>query len=570
MLRGTLSPVSEPLYAPRIRPERLIATGRVVLAIASLFAVWLDPDEPIRYAATAYGVLLGYVVYAVTVAALLWRVGAVPRLWPVVTHAVDVLCFSLFIFFTDPASPFTVYFVFALLAATLRWQLRGTMWTALIVITAFFAFGIYFGIVLDDPEFDLRGFIIRSVYLFVLAGLFGYIGTQDRRTVREMSQLAAWPETVRHDTEALVRDLLVYAAPLLEAPQMIFSWSEVDTPWRRLAVWNRGGWTHERQPADATMVKDDIRDRAFICRRNPTCRTLVQEPNGLRLASWEGDPLNAAFAHRFAPGTVLSVPIQGESFDGRLFVLDKADSTLDDLVLAEIVAGVIGARLDAYYLSEQLRQASATEERIRLARDLHDGVLQSFTGFGLRLAAIRRMIDSDRAAAVSALEDVQRMLASEQRDLRFFIQELKPAAVSSDGASLETRLNELVQRMEREWDLRVELSLGGRSDDLPVSLRRDIYHIIREALVNAARHGSASLARVTVAPAGAETITVSIADNGRGFPFTGRYSADELAKQNLGPKNLRERVRAMKGSIVLESGPAGASLNVILPFDAAA
>jgi len=218
MLRGTLSPVLEPLYAPRMRPERLIAAGRVVLAVSSLFAVWLDPDEPIRHAAVAYGVLLAYVVYAATVATLLWRVEAVPRLWPLVTHAVDLVCFSLFIFFTDPTSPFTVYFVFALLAATLRWQVRGTMWTATIVITVFFGFGIYFGIILDDPEFDLRGFIIRSVYLFVLAGLFGYVGTQDRRTVREMSRLATWPETVRADTESLARDLLAYAAPLLEAP----------------------------------------------------------------------------------------------------------------------------------------------------------------------------------------------------------------------------------------------------------------------------------------------------------------------------------------------------------------
>jgi signal transduction histidine kinase len=553
-----------------MRPERLIAAGRVVLAVSSLFAVWLDPDEPIRYATVAYGVLLAYVVYAVAVATLLWRVEAVPRLWPLVTHAADLACFSLFIFFTDPTSPFTVYFVFALLAATLRWQVRGTMWTATIVISVFFGFGIYFGIILDDPEFDLRGFIIRSVYLFVLAGLFGYVGTQDRRTVREMSRLATWPETVRDDTESLVRDLLAYAAPLLDAPKVILAWSEIDTPWRRLAVWDRGVWTHDRQSADAALVDGEIRERAFICRRGPNGRTLVQEPNGLRLALWEGHPIDADFAHRFAPGTVLSVPMQGESFTGRLFVLDKADPTLDDLVLTEIVGGVIAARLDAYYLTEQLRQASATEERIRLARDLHDGVLQSFTGVALRLAAIRHMMDSDRAQAISALEDAQRMLASEQRDLRFFIQELKPSAAPPESAPLEARLDELSQRMEREWDLRVELSLNGQGSRLPASLCRDIYHIVREALVNAARHGSATLARVTVAPAGVDAITIAIADNGRGFPFTGRYSAEELAKLNLGPKNLRDRVQAMHGSLVLESGPTGAELNVILPFGSAA
>jgi signal transduction histidine kinase len=463
-----------------------------------------------------------------------------------------------------------VYFVFALLAATLRWQVRGTLWTATIVIAVFFGFGIYFGLILDDPEFDLRGFIIRSVYLFVLAGLFGYVGTQDRRTVREMSRLAAWPATVRDDTESLARELLAYAASLLDAPRVILAWSEIDTPWRRLAVWDHGAWTHDRQSPEVALVSGEVRDRAFICRRGPNGRILVQEPNGLRLALWDADPVAADFAHRFAPGTVVSVPIQGESFSGRLFVLDKADPTLDDLVLTEIVGGVIAARLDAFCLTEQLRQASATEERIRLARDLHDGVLQSFTGIALRLAAIRRMMDSDPAAATSALEAAQRMLASEQRDLRFFIQELKPAAAAPESAPLEARLDKLAHRMEREWDLRVELRLGGQSDGLPVALCRDIYHISREALVNAARHGSASLARVTIGPTGAEAVTVTITDNGRGFPFTGRYSADELAQLNLGPKNLGDRVRAMHGSLVLESSPAGAELNVILPLGAAA
>ncbi|MDP2052245.1 MAG: histidine kinase, partial [Acidobacteriota bacterium] len=567
---GTLTAVSEPLYVPRMRPERLIAAGRVLLAVASLFAVWLDPAEPIRYATVAYSVLVAYVVYAAAVAVLLWGVEAVPRWWPVVTHAVDLACFSLFIFFTDPASPFTVYFVFALLAATLRWQVRGTLWTATIVMAVFFGFGIYFGIILHDPEFDLRGFIIRSVYLFVLAGLFAYVGTQDRRTVREMSLLATWPETVRDDTESLVRDLLSYAAPLLAAPRLVLAWSEIDTPWRRLAVWDRGAWTHDRQSREIALVNGEISDRAFICRRGPNARTLVQEPDGLRLALWAGDPIAAGFADRFATVSVVSVPMQGESFSGRLFVLDKAEPTLDNLVLTEIVAGVIAARLDAFGLTAQLRQASATEERIRLARDLHDGVLQSFTGIALRLAAIRRMMNGEAPAVISAIEDAQQMLASEQRDLRFFIQELKPAASAPESTPLEARLDELAQRMEREWDLRVELRLGDQSDGLSVSLCRDVYHIIREALVNAARHGSASQAHVTIQPVGAAAIAVSITDNGRGFPFTGRFTDEQLATLNLGPKNLRDRVRALQGSLVLESGPAGAELNVTLPLGVAA
>ena len=563
MPRWTHAPLSEPQYAPRLRAERLITGGRVVMAIASLFAVWLDPEEPIRYASIAYGVLIAYVIYSIGAAVLLARREAVAPLWPGVTHTIDLVCFSLFIFFTDPASPFTVYFVFALLSATLRWQVRGTLWTAFIVITTFFAFGIYFGLVLNDPEFELRGFILRSVYLFVLAALLGYVGTQDRRTVREMSWLAGWPETVHHDVEALTADLLAYTAALFEAQRIVLTWTETDSPSLMIAMWDRGEAAHERLPADTPVIAERLLDQAFIVRRRPAPRTLVQDSSG-RLVAWPGQPLDEAFAVRIGTGDVLTVPLQGEAFEGRLFVGDKTDPTVDDLVLGEVVAGVISARLDAHYLVQQLRQASATEERIRLSRDLHDGVLQSFTGIALRLAAIRRMMDNDTPAA-QALEETQRVLAQEQRDLRFLIDELKPAAEPAEGAQLGVRLEELARRMEREWDLRVQLSCAMHDGGWPPPVCRDVYHIVREALINAARHGAASEAQVEVAPGGGGAVAVGVADNGRGFPFTGRYSDEDLTRLNLGPKTLRERVRAVGGSLVLDTSPAGATLRVVLP-----
>src|SRR5258706_11621794 len=109
-------------HAPRLRPERLIAAGRVVLAISSLFAVWLDRSGPAQYARDAEGLLAAYVIYAGIVVALVWRREAVSRLWPLLTHIGDLVFFSLFIFFSEgPGSPFPAYFVFPLISATLRW-----------------------------------------------------------------------------------------------------------------------------------------------------------------------------------------------------------------------------------------------------------------------------------------------------------------------------------------------------------------------------------------------------------------------------------------------------------------
>jgi len=86
---------------------------------------------------------------------------------------------------------------------------------------------------------------------------------------------------------------------------------------------------------------------------------------------------------------------------------------------------MVAVRLDLFWLVAERRTAAAAEERVRLARDLHDGVLQAFTGVALRLAAVQRQVSSNPTAAAAALKEAQRLIASEQRDLRFFIQELR-------------------------------------------------------------------------------------------------------------------------------------------------
>jgi len=243
--------------------------------------------------------------------------------------------------------------------------------------------------------------------------------------------------------------------------------------------------------------------------------------------------------------------------------------TSDHLLLGVVLARLVTTRMDHFALTRQLRDAAATEQRIRLARDLHDGVLQAFTGVALRLAAVRRLLDDDPAAARAALDEAQQLIASEHRDLRFFIQELKPAAAAPGGTpgALAARLAELAQRMEREWDLRVDLESRALPAAIPERLTREIYHLVREALVNAVRHGGASRVRVTVAGDSDGQVAISVADNGRGFPFEGRLAGDALAASAQGPRNLHERVAACAGSLAVESGPAGTRLDIALPIE---
>jgi signal transduction histidine kinase len=207
----------------------------------------------------------------------------------------------------------------------------------------------------------------------------------------------------------------------------------------------------------------------------------------------------------------------------------------------------------------------AMEERVRLARDLHDGVLQSMTVFGLQLAAARRRLPEDPEAVGRSLEELQQLIASEQRDLRFFIDEVRPLRGEvALGRPLPERLRDLGSRIEREWGLKVDLEaevVSRVSDDLA----REIYHLVREGLVNAARHAGASRARVELADSGDGEVAIRVADDGQGFSFKGSFDDRELVAAGGGPRSLLERIESLGGRLTLDSEVTGSCLTITLP-----
>jgi hypothetical protein len=240
--------LADTIFAPRIRAERLIATSRVVLALFSLLAVWLDPHTSGTQARATYFLLLAYVSYALIVASVAWLAhGRIVRLG-LVTHVLDLLFFSLLIYLTEgPASPFFIYFTFAIVAATLRWQWRGALWTAAVALLSFNGIGIFAAEVMNNPAFEENRFVIRSLYLAVMAGLLGYLGAYEERRRHEMSELAAWPPHRVRGSELPQPEVLESTARVLGARRLLLAWEEPDEPWLRLATWSNGEFRSWRE-----------------------------------------------------------------------------------------------------------------------------------------------------------------------------------------------------------------------------------------------------------------------------------------------------------------------------------
>ena len=556
-------------YAPRIRAERLIATSRVVLAAFSLLAVWLDPYTPASHAQTTYILLLAYVSYALIVAAIAWLThGPLVRLG-LGTHVLDLLLFSLLTYLTEgPTSPFFIYFTFAVVAATLRWQWRGALWTAAAALVTFNGIGIFAAEVMNDPAFEENRFVIRSVYLAVIAGLLGYLGAYEERRRHEMSELAAWPPHRARGSELPQPEVLESTARILGARRVLLAWEESDEPWLHLASWCDGELRAWREAPETfqPVVAESLAHLTFL---STDVRASV--PTVLHHAAhvprgWRVAPIHPQLVARFAMTAVLCLPLRGECLEGHLFALDKPRMTGDDLLLGDVVAREVASSMDQSLLSRRLRQAAAADERTRLSRDLHDGVLQSLTGAALQLETVQRLWESEPQAARERLAAIQRLIVDEQRDLRGFIHlsKLAPFGLTASSADLNTSLRRLITRLEGLWGLRVALHLERRNDGAIDPLAYDICFIVQEALVNAARHASASEVRVDVGRENG-SVHVAVADNGRGFPFEGDYDHAKLDALHLGPVMLKERIKSLGGTLAIQSGRSGARLDIRLP-----
>jgi signal transduction histidine kinase len=373
---------------------------------------------------------------------------------------------------------------------------------------------------------------------------------------------------VPRELPSLAREVLENAARVLQAPRAVLTWEASDEPSRHVASLSGGIFAFAREePGAPGLVAEPLADADFLCQDVRVPRPKVLLGPGSAAQTWRGMPLGPEARARYRVGSVLAVRVVAEDVRGRLLALDMRRMTEDDLILGEVVAHQVAMAIEHFYLFRRIEEAAVAEERLRLARDLHDGVLQSLSAAALQLQALRPLIEERPADVRGRLEEIQRLLAAEQRDLRLFIRQLKPASAAPEVTpeSLPERLEELGRVVDRQWGLRVELRLEPFEEPLPPRLASEIYLLVREALVNAARHADASVARVELEAIGGSA-RITVADDGRGFAFRGRLEHPELQRHNLGPLSLRERAASLGGSLSIASDESGARVELLLPL----
>lgn len=227
-----------------------------------------------------------------------------------------------------------------------------------------------------------------------------------------------------------------------------------------------------------------------------------------------------------------------------------------DVVLLETFAGQAALAVEYSRAQQQLQELALLGDRERIARELHDGVIQALFAVGLGLQGTAALLQDQVAGArlQQAVGEIDKVIG----DLRNYIFGLRPDVLGA------TRLGEALGQLAHEFEERTGIPVAV---DVDISLEQPLAgvatHLVqmaRESLSNVARHAGAATCRVSLRPSG-EGAVLEIDDDGVGF------NVDGDAPTGLGLGNLRSRAESLGGRLTISSPPGeGTTVQVHLPL----
>jgi signal transduction histidine kinase len=458
------------------------------------------------------------------------------------------------------ASPFFVFYQFALIAAALRWNWKGALVTAgILTVTLWMVYvtGISPPLSVVAPDSDSWSrTLIRGGFLMVGGAMLAYLGAHRERASRRFAKLAAWPQIQSNESKIeLLERTLTHVVDVMQAPRALVIWDEADEPHRQVAMWQGGHVRYSRE--DSTLFGDLVAsthwERPFAVTRG----------KGDRADSSFNRLVDRTLIRVFDFAAVTTAPFRYTSCHGRVFILDQTATSEEDLALVTVVASRIGASLEDRILRDKLEASVIAQERSRLGRDLHDGVLQGLAAASIQLKVLSTTLPPETQQQLRSIRDV---LADEAQRIRTYVEANRAIAPSVTGlVLLAPEVHKRIKRLRDLWGCDIELTIEPTDLNASLTTARNVGHMIAEGVSNAVRHGRASRIQIHISKQGAG-LSLSIRDNGHGFEnLSGSYDLSEQSIGGNGPDSLKSRVEECGGTLYLSSSPQGANLTVELP-----
>jgi signal transduction histidine kinase len=534
--------------------DRQVAGLRLFLSIAALLAIYVDPAEPDRFVHLTYGTLIAYTLYSACIYYIARGVESFSRKMNTFLVWADILIYTALISFSSGTNSIFFFFYFFVIATACS-RLGSESGTAVTFVSTLAFLSVAYLSMPQLPEWNRL--LLRPASL----GVMGYVLTfwakaelglrQKLDLLREVSQTSNPRFGVERTSTQLLKRLLVFfkadSAVLLEYL------SESDSYLLRCVT---------ESGANAITAPDELRNILKAVSRNGA--SLYTESRGIfnprpSHRMWnpesqeiESKPLDEALpvVEWLGGRAFILVPMRHyEWFRGYLALTSDSPSTfrIEDAKFLVQLANQVTTVRENIRLVDRMASDAAEEERRRVARSVHDRVVQPYIGLHMGLVGIRQLVESveqasdlpsrrvEKHQALNALDDLVRMARDGIDELRHYAYGLRNPKARAN--SLVEALLRYAARFESVTGIRVLIKHNLEAGDINDRLAAEIFEMTTEALSNVQRHTTATSVNLVVGSGVNGTLAIHIENE----------TAGETTARSFIPKSITERSLSLGG-----------------------
>jgi signal transduction histidine kinase len=435
---------------------------------------------------------------------------------------------------------------------------------------------------LNFEDFYSSRLIIRTVYLVIFGVALGYLADKERQRRRESTAIVELIRGAKLDAglAGTLHSLLAAIGRTFNAGRALLVVQEAGSN-RTFLLDARTGWRNTQGTVTSSELGELEKDAYLFDFPGHSWYAVDMSPlEGHSVTAVDEDghllkdkelSLPFGFTVRHHSRSVLAVSVGVDTeWSGRLYLLNpQVGLDREEAVrFAQRLVRDVGPAVRQTSLLHRLRRRAERIERLRLARELHDGPIQTISAAVLQMELMRRRTEISSPVSED-LQAVEALLRDEIVNLRDMTQEMRLGVLETDSTHLVRELADIVDRFARQHTITAHFVSDEDFVHVSTLARHELLRVLHEALVNVRKHSGATEALVWLRLFG-DRLILSVEDNGRGFSFDGRLTHRELEARKVGPVVIRERIAALGGELSVESRPGhGARLELRLPTTAA-
>lgn len=482
----------------------MVCRMRLVLALSALLIIYIDPSEPNRMVAVTYAALVLYSLYSGVLYLLSTRRAGLLT-WRAL-HWVDTGWYLLLVALSSGTSSiFFFFFFFSILVASFQRGFAEGLRVTIVSAVLFTVIG--FAAAPTGPGFELNRFLLRPIYLLVLGYMIAYWGGFEielkRRLalLKEVNQLSNPRFGVGHTVSTIMKRVRAF----YDADSCLLVLADSARARFRLTRVGRQGDTEEAHDEEVPAGLA----RQFLALPEYLAVVYNAGGRGARLrgkeyyardlltgvGTDEGREACVPVAALLDADSFVSVPLlYGGQAAGRAYVAGcRGDFHQPDVgFLLQIIEHVIPV-LNNIRLLDRLASSAAEQERQKIARDIHDSVIQPYIGLQYKLAAIRNKLASGGGDVAADLEQLFDVTSGEITGLRRYVRGLKEEGVHRDD--LLSAVRRYVAQFQDNYGIAVRVE---SETDININdrLAAEFIQMVHEGLSNVRKHTESASAAV--------------------------------------------------------------------------